>query len=158
MFARGGYEVGSRHYPVIVLLHVAFLLSVYVEAIWVATPPSWWIIPFMIFIVAQGLRIWILSSLKEYWNTKIIISPASKPVVKGPYQYLRHPNYVIVMVEMVTIPLIFGAYYSAIVFPLLNALVLSFRIRVEEQALNQLDYQEVMEETPRFIPFMKKHK
>jgi len=154
MFARGGYEVGSRHYPVIVLLHITFLASVYFEAK-LEAPPSWWIIPFVIFTAAQGLRIWILTSLKEYWNTRIIISPNEKPVVNGPYQYLRHPNYVIVMVEMITIPLIFGAYLSAIIYPLLNAFVLSFRIQIEEQALNQLHYQEVMEHTPRFIPFTK---
>ncbi|GBF10340.1 isoprenylcysteine carboxyl methyltransferase family protein [Tepidibacillus sp. HK-1] len=149
----GGFEVGQKHYPFIVMLHITFLLSVYIESSDLTFLPTWWPIPFTIFILAQGMRFWTMASLGRFWNTRIYILPNSKPIHKGPYQFIRHPNYLIVMVEIITIPLIFGAYYSAILFPILNTLLLTIRIKVEEKALSTCtSYKEEMETIPRFFP------
>lgn len=152
----GGYEVGKKHYIAIVILHIAFLTTLFIEVNYRGYLPKYWLIPFIIFLMAQILRIWTISSLGKYWNTRIYIVPNAEPVTKGPYRYLRHPNYVIVMLEMITIPLIFGAYLTAIIFPLINAFILSYRIKVEEKALKELtNYNIEMFETPRFIPWKR---
>lgn len=152
----GGYEVGEKHYLIIVLLHITFLAALFIEANYRNHLPEYWFIPFIIFVIAQALRIWVISSLGKYWNTRIYIVPNASPVTNGPYRYLRHPNYIIVMLEMITIPLIFGAYITAIIFPIINVLILSYRIRVEEKALKELtNYSLEMLETPRFIPWKR---
>jgi len=149
----GGYEVGKEHYTAILILHITFLISLFIEANYRDDLPKYWLIPFSIFIIAQAFRIWIIYSLGKFWNTRIYVVPKSSPVVKGPYRYLRHPNYVIVMLEMITIPLIFSAYLTAIIFPTINVFMLSYRIKVEEKALTELtNYNEDMATAPRFIP------
>lgn len=153
----GGYEVGKRHYPAIVLLHVTFLTSFFIESLTKTTLPFFWFILFIIFVFAQILRIWIIASLGPFWNTRIIVLPSSQPIKKGPYKFLRHPNYTIVMIEMITIPLIFGAYITAIAFPILNAIVLFIRIKAEENALSNItQYGKEFSRTPRFIPKLNK--
>lgn len=152
----GGYEVGKEHYPVILILHITFLSSLFLESIYRNYLPKYWFVPFIIFVIAQGFRIWTISSLGKFWNTRIYIVPNTNPVIKGPYRYLRHPNYVIVMIEMITIPLIFGAYLTSILFPIINAFVLSHRIKIEEKALIELtNYNIDMVTAPRFIPRKK---
>ncbi|WP_432352525.1 isoprenylcysteine carboxyl methyltransferase family protein [Sporosarcina sp. A2] len=136
MLAQGAYEVGARHYPAIVLLHTAFFVSLLLEVL-VRKPdlsPIWGVL-LTIFLLTQVLRVWCLTSLGKYWNTKIIILPGADVVMKGPYKFIRHPNYVIVATEILVLPMIYGAYITAILFTLLNAWMMSVRIPQEEQAL-----------------------
>lgn len=137
--AAGGYEIGREHYPIIVLLHISFFLSLAVETFVTGNfrkPPV--VIFFTTFLLAQFLRIWVIISLKKMWNTRIILIPNSKPVTWGPYRYLKHPNYLVVMIEFLTLPLSFGALWTAFIFSILNFAVLHKRINVEEAGLKQL--------------------
>lgn len=132
------------------VLFVAFFSEVYLLN---AKPPSWWLIPFVLFLIAQVIRIWAISSLGVYWNTKILLLPGAKVVAKGPYRFMRHPNYTVVSLELLVIPLIFGAYYTAILFTILNILMLRVRIPVEEKALMELtDYENSHGQKQRFFP------
>ena len=90
------------------------------------------------FLLVQPLRYWAIFSLGESWNTRILVVPGAKAVGRGPYRYLKHPNYVVVVVEILAFPLIFGAWITALVFTVLNAAVLSVRIREENRALAEL--------------------
>jgi methyltransferase len=151
---KGAYEVGRSHYKYIVALHVLFFVSLFIEVHTVQRDvASWWFIPFASFIVAQCLRVWSIISLGYFWNTRIIILPGVNVVAKGPYRFMRHPNYVIVITEILVIPLIFQAYLTAILFTLLNAIVLSIRIPIEERALMEVtNYRDIFTEKSRFIP------
>ena len=153
----GGFEIGKEHYIFIVLLHTSFLISLLSESFY-RDPPHFWYLPFMLFVLLQIFRIWTILSLGKFWNTRIYILPYSKPVKKGPYKYIRHPNYLVVMLEMLIIPFIFGAYITLLVFPLINFWLLNKRIHVEEKAMNDhTAYQLEMENKPRFIPRLKKY-
>lgn len=134
---QGGVEVGQAHYPLLVGLHTLFILGLVIEGmITHAIPPVWWPLPFACFLGAQGLRIWVFISLRRYWNTRIWVIPGHQPVARGPYRWLRHPNYVVVAIEILTLPLIFGIWVTALVTSLLNAWVLlRVRIPAEEKAL-----------------------
>ena len=141
----GGYEVGAEHYKYIVALHVLFFIAL-ISEVTITRPSfaSWVILPFFAFLLAQIGRIWVISSLGKYWNTRIIVVPGANVVNTGPYRYFRHPNYAIVMTEIVMLPLMFQAYWTALTFTVLNALLLSYRIKVEEQALKEVtNYNEV---------------
>jgi methyltransferase len=132
LLARGAVEVGAGHYPLIVLLHGAWLVALlyFVPA---DTPPSWgWL---GVFVVLQGLRLWVLASLGPFWTTRIITLPGAALVRRGPYRFLRHPNYAVVVAEIAVLPLVFGAWRIALVFSLLNLALLAWRIRLEQQAL-----------------------
>lgn len=137
--ARGAVERGSGHYPLLVALHVLWLLSTLVEGILRGPDlPAYWPIPLALFVFAQLLRYWVILSLGEYWNTRVLVVPGTILVRRGPYRYLRHPNYVVVILEIATFPLIFGAWVTALVFSALNAAVLFVRIRTENRALKEL--------------------
>lgn len=135
----GGYEIGKEHYPVLVLLHLGFLASIILET---KIRSNFRIIPIpgflIIFFIAQVLRVWVLACLGKMWNTRIIIIPNSKPVTCGPYRYLKHPNYLIVISEIATLPLAFGAIWTAVIFSVLNILILKKRINIEEGGLKQI--------------------
>jgi methyltransferase len=92
---------------------------------------------FLLFLLTQIARIWCIWSLGKYWNTKIIVLPGSPLVKKGPYKYVKHPNYIVVGAELFIIPLLFGAYITAVIFPILHILLLRVRIPCEEKALNK---------------------
>jgi methyltransferase len=152
-FARGGREVGQGHYRVMALLHTAFLLACAGEVVglqrvfpgglgWAALGGA---------VVAQGLRYWAIATLGERWNTRIIFMPELAPVTSGPYRFVRHPNYVAVILEMVFIPLVHGAWLTAVVFSAANAALLVVRIQAEERALGA-EYQRAFASRPRFIP------
>ncbi len=152
--SQGGYEAGREHYTFIIGTHVFFFLSLIIEVTvnWNHFA-KWSFIPLIIFLLAQMGRTWALSSLGRFWNTRIMILPGAKVVAKGPYQYVRHPNYVIVVTEIAMLPLIFQAYWTAIMFTVINALVLSIRIKEEETALKEAtNYQNVFAKRRRFIP------
>jgi methyltransferase len=137
--ARGAVERGREHYPLMVGLHVLWLLSTLVEGI-LRGPglPVYWPIPLGLFLLVQPLRYWAIFSLGEYWNTRVLVVPGTRLVRRGPYRYLRHPNYVVVAVEILTFPLIFGAWVTALIFSILNAALLYVRIREENRALAEL--------------------
>ncbi len=135
--ARGAVERGEGHYPTMVALHVLWLLSTLVEGL-LRGAPALWPVPLALFLLVQPLRYWAIFALGEYWNTRILVVPGAKLVRGGPYRYLRHPNYVVVVVEILTLPLIFGAWITALVFSVLNATLLSARIREENRALAEL--------------------
>ncbi len=136
--ARGAVERGQRHYLLIVVLHTLWLVSTLVEGLLRGPDiPAFWPVPLALFLLVQPLRYWAIFSLGERWNTKILVLPGEKPVRRGPYRYIDHPNYVVVVVEILTFPLIFGAWITALVFTVLNAVILSVRIREENRALSE---------------------
>jgi methyltransferase len=137
--ARGAVERGSIHYPVIVAIHTLWLVSTLVEGLLRGPePPAWWPVPLAAFLLVQPLRYWAILSLRKNWNTRVLVVPGGKLVRRGPYRYFSHPNYVVVAVEILTFPLIFGAWITAVVFSLLNAALLFVRIRTENRALRDL--------------------
>ncbi|WP_096154326.1 MULTISPECIES: isoprenylcysteine carboxyl methyltransferase family protein [Bacillus] len=154
MLQNGAKEYFPNHYKFIVLLHIGFLISFISEGIIFnkEVSPIW---PglLILFGFTQLLRVWAITSLGKFWNTKIIILPNANIVKKGPYKFIRHPNYLIVGLEILLIPLLFQAYFTAIVFTILNAVILSIRIPLEEKALIEgtADYNKYMEYKNRFF-------
>ena len=136
-FARGGVEMGQRHFPWMVALHTALLVGCVVEVVAADRPFVPWLgWPMLVLVVlAQGLRWWCIATLGPRWNTRVIVVPGSPLVTGGPYRLLRHPNYVAVVVEGIALPLVHTAWVTVLVFTVLNAWLLTVRIRVEEQAL-----------------------
>jgi methyltransferase len=133
LLAEGAVEHGAGHYPLIVALHTAWLVSlvVFVPSDGIINP-----VLLVIFIALQLGRVWVLTSLGRYWTTRVITVPGRPLVKRGPFRLVRHPNYMIVEAELIVVPLIVGAWELAIVFGIANALVLAWRIRVEETALS----------------------
>lgn len=137
--AKGAVERGVGHYPVMVAIHVFWLVSTLVEGVLRGPEiPAWWPVPVALFLLAQLLRYWAILSLGENWNVRILVVPGRKLVRRGPYRYFPHPNYVVVAVEVLTLPLIFGAWTTAVIFTALNAAFLLVRIREEDRALKGL--------------------
>lgn len=132
LMARGAVEIGARHYPLIVILHTAWLIAI------VAFLPrpvfiNWYLIAVM--VVLQALRVWVLVTLGPYWTTRVITLPGAPLITGGPFRLFRHPNYMVVIGEIAVFPLAFGEIGVAVVFSILNAAMLFWRIRVEESAL-----------------------
>lgn len=137
--ALGAVERGQGHYPFVVALHILWLVSTLVEGLLRGPDfPAYWLVPLALFLLVQPLRYWAILSLGENWNTRILVVPGANLVRRGPYRYLSHPNYVVVVVEILAFPLTFGAWITALVFTVLNAAVLSLRIREENRALAEL--------------------
>lgn len=139
-FARGGQEFGQKHYPAMVVLHSALLAGCVAEVMLVDRPfvaaLGW---PMLVVVVlSQGLRWWCIATLGRQWNTRVIIVPDMTLVRRGPYRWLRHPNYVAVVAEGVALPLVHTAWVTALAFTVLNAVLLKVRIASEEAALRQL--------------------
>lgn len=153
MKRQGGVEFGQKHYRIMVAMHTFFFLFYIWEVIFFQKSISYlWPYLLIIFLLTQIGRVWALISLGRYWNTKIIVLP-HRVVVKGPYRYLKHPNYLIVTLEFIIIPLFFQAYITLVVFSILNIWILSIRIPEEERALKELTpYSRAFEETGRFFP------
>jgi len=140
-FAHGGVESGKRHYPPMVALHLFLLVACVVEAQVSGRPfvPAlgWTALAFV--VASQGLRWWCIATLGRLWNTRIIVVPGVELVRRGPYRLLRHPNYLAVAVEGAALPLVHSAWITAVVFTVLNAiLLLGYRIPAEERALRAL--------------------
>ena len=132
LLAEGGIEWGAGHYPFLVALHAGWLLAILV----LADPDRPIDMTLLIvFLALQGARLWVIMTLGRYWTTRIITLPRVPLVRRGPYRYLRHPNYAIVVAEIAVLPLVFGAWRVALVFSLLNLALLRHRIRVENRAL-----------------------
>ena len=131
LLARGGHEAGRAHYPVMVALHGAWLMSLWVLG-W-NRPVN--LILAGLFAVMQVLRVWVIASLGGRWTTRIIVLRGAPLVAKGPFRFVRHPNYCIVTAEIALLPLAFGLPVTAIVFSALNAAMLTVRIACENRAL-----------------------
>jgi methyltransferase len=132
LLARGAVEIGRRHYPLIVALHAAWLVAILV---FLPSPVVINAVMLALFVVLQGLRLWVLATLGPYWTTRIITLEGAPLVRRGPYRFIRHPNYAVVVGEIAVLPLVFGEIWIAAVFTVLNAAVLFLRIREEESAL-----------------------
>ncbi len=152
-FARGGVETGQAHYRFMVVFHTLFLVACVAEVLWLrpAFPGGWGWAALGGAVAAQGLRYWAIATLGERWNSRIIVVPELPPVTGGPYRFLRHPNYVAVVLELACVPLIHGAWRTALFFSVGNAALLFVRIRAEEAALGEA-YARAFAHRPRFIP------
>lgn len=131
LMARGAVEVGSGHYPLIVALHTAWLLSLWLFGR--HQPVN--VVALALYIALQGLRCWVLWTLGSRWTTRIIVLPGEPLVAAGPYRLMSHPNYVVVVGEIAVLPWALSLPWLAIVFTVLNAAVLAIRLRAETRAL-----------------------
>jgi methyltransferase len=138
--ARGAVEAGARHYPAMVVLHTGLLAGALLEA-WLAprpfVPALGWPM-FALVLASQGLRWWCIRTLGRQWNTRVLVVPGLPRVDRGPYRLLPHPNYIAVVVEGAALPLVHTAWITAICFTVLNAWLLTVRIRIESTALRAL--------------------
>lgn len=136
LLAKGAREAAPGHYSLIVALHATWLAGLWYLTVWRAgVDVSWtWL---ALFVVLQGLRVWVIATLGSRWTTRIIVLPGAPLVREGPYRFVSHPNYLIVAAEILVLPLVFGLVWYGIAFSALNALVLWIRIRAEEAALGQ---------------------
>jgi methyltransferase len=133
LLAQGAREHGAGHYPLIVALHLLWLVTL------------WWLAPdrpidgvwLGLFVLIEVGRIWVLASLGGRWTTRIIVLPDAPLVRRGPYRWLNHPNYVVVVAEIAVLPLVFGLWRVALLFSVLNAILLWVRIRAENRALGR---------------------
>jgi methyltransferase len=155
-FARGAIEAGRGHYPAMAAFHTLFIAACAAEALifkrtfpgivgWIALGGA---------LTAQALRYWAVATLGRRWNTRIIVVPGAAPVTGGPYRFVRHPNYVAVVIEMICVPMIYGCWITAVAFSAGNAMLLRFRIKAEESALGG-DYQDMFAAVPRLIPRLR---
>lgn len=134
LLAQGAHEVGAAHYPLIIAVHLLWLAAL------------WWLAPgrpvnvfwLGLFVLLQLARVWVIASLGARWTTRIIVVPGAPLVRSGPYRFVSHPNYLVVAGEIAALPLAFGLWRVALVFSLLNAAVLTVRIRAEGRALARL--------------------
>jgi len=133
LLAQGGVETGAGHYPLIVGLHAAWLIGLFVVA-W-DRPVNW--IWMGLFVLLQLARVWVIASLGGRWTTRIITVPGETLVRRGPYRFVSHPNYMVVAAEIAVLPLAFGLFAYAVVFSILNAVVLAIRIRAESGVLSR---------------------
>ncbi len=136
LVARGAREYGSGHFPLLVLVHVLFPLCLTAEVVALgARPGRLWALWLGLWLAAQALRYAAVRALGERWSVRILVLPGEPLVRRGPYRFLRHPNYLAVIVELLAAPLMFGAWRTAIAISLLDLVALRIRIRVEEVAL-----------------------
>jgi len=153
---RGGVELGQRHFLWMKLLHGAFFAACALEVLLASrrfyAPVGY---PMLLFaVLAQGLRYWAIAALGRRWNVRGIAIPGAPAVTRGPYRYLRHPNYLAVIVEGIAVPMVHGAWLTAAGFTLLNAWLLLVRIRCEERALAEhCGYDELLGDRGRLLPW-----
>jgi methyltransferase len=135
LLAQGAIEIGPGHYPLMVALHASWLI-----ALWIWGRDQDVDLPALAgYVALQGLRLWVLATLGERWTTRIIVLPGAPLVTSGPYRYFSHPNYAVVVVEIALLPLALHLPWLALIFTLLNAAMLTIRIRIEARALSLID-------------------
>lgn len=142
LLAEGGVEIGQSHYPVMIAIHTGWLVTMAVLVIAADSVPTdnpiiW---PLMgLYGLVQVGRFWVLYSLGRYWSTKVIDIPDAPLIRKGPYRWIKHPNYVVVVLEVALLPMALQLWGTALIFSILNAGILAWRIQVENQALRKRD-------------------
>ncbi len=152
---RGAIEVGHSHYPWMVAMHSSFLIACVLE-VWLLDRP--WVRPLGVAMLgllvgAAALRYWVIATLGERWSTRVVVVPGEAPVETGPFRWLRHPNYLAVVVEFLALPMVHTAWLTAVVFSIANGLVLRVRIPVEEAALGlEADQSDRLETSPPLVP------
>ena len=134
LLAQGAVEYGASHYPLVVALHGLWLVALW----WLAPGRPVDLVLLTLFLVLQVGRLWVIGTLGERWTTRIIVKPGAPLVRRGPYRFMNHPNYLIVVLEIAVLPLVFGLWQLALLFSLLNAAVLAIRIGEENRALASL--------------------
>ena len=127
----GGIEFGTARYPLIVILHAAWIFGLLILGHDRVIDPFW----LSVFIVLQIGRLWVIASLGHGWTTRVIVLPGVATIARGPYRWLRHPNYLIVALEFAVVPLALGLPVFAYIFSAANAALLLYRIRIENEAL-----------------------
>lgn len=155
---RGAVEAGRALYPWMVAVHACFLFSCLLE-VWVLNRPPILVLAalmLMLLIFAAGIRWWVIVTLGERWSTRVVFIPGERPITGGPFRWLRHPNYLAVIIEFAALPLIHTAWLTALAFSVANGIVLALRIRTEETALAEAsEYLLLMQDRPRFLPGRK---
>ena len=129
--AQGAVEFGAGHYPIMVALHAAWLTTLAWGGYDRPVDLGW----LGLFVVLQAARVWVIASLGRRWTTRVLLVAGAPPVSRGPYRWLRHPNYLVVALEIAVVPLAFGLPWVALAFTLANAALLGWRIRLENQVL-----------------------
>lgn len=155
---RGGVEAGRGHYPWMVALHTALLVAAPLEVWWLRRPfvPALGWSMLAVVLATMALRYWAILTLGRRWNTRVVFLPGEPPVVGGPYRFLRHPNYLAVVLEIAALPLFHTAWLTALVFSLANAWMLRVRIAAEEKALAAAsDYETAFSGRPRLLPRLR---
>ncbi len=156
MLARGGREHAPGHFRFMKVVHTLWFVAMIVEVL--LSPYAWFVSliagpAFVFFLLGQYLRYAAIRTLGARWSVKILTVPGEQSVARGIYQYIRHPNYLGVILEIVAVPLLHGAWITALVFSILNGIVLWIRIRAEEQALVEVnEYAANFAGRPRFVP------
>jgi methyltransferase len=160
ILAKGGREHAQEHFPFMQVLHISWFFAAISEVIflerffipWLAT------VAVLLLVAGQLLRYAAIRTLGPRWSVRIMTQPGSPPVNTGIYRYIRHPNYLGVILEILAVPLLHTAYLTALFFSIANALLLMKRIRAEEAALAQEDqYEKVFINVPRFFPWLRRH-
>jgi len=134
LLENGPVEYGNKHYPFIIALHILFILSLIFEYS-IQSTTTFNLLMLFLFFILLTLKTWIVLSLGKFWNTRIYRIPNSPLIKSGPYQFFKHPNYMIVIAEIAVIPMIFNLYYTAIAFSLLNLIMMFVRIKAENKVL-----------------------
>jgi methyltransferase len=152
--ARGGIESGEGHYPSMVALHAGFLVACPLEVWLLGRPfvPALALAMLGLLALSMALRYWAIATLGERWCTRIVVVPGEAAIVSGPYRFLRHPNYLAVVIEIVALPLVHTAYLTAVVASALNAWLLAVRIGAEERALREHAAYDERVASRRFLP------
>jgi methyltransferase len=132
LLAEGGREIGAWHYPVLLAVHVGWLAAIFFLV--PSDAPLYWSI-IAAYLAVQIGRVWVISTLGRFWTTRVIDMPAAPLVRRGPYRWVRHPNYIVVALEVALLPLAFGAWEIALAFSIANLAVLAWRVRIENAAL-----------------------
>ena len=133
LLAKGAWEHSPGHYPLIVAVHAGWLIALWLLALPRPVDGFW----LAMFVLIELARIWVLASLGERWTTRIIVLPKTRLVRRGPYRFVDHPNYMVVVAEIAVLPLVFGLWKVALIFSLLNAAILMIRITAENAALRR---------------------
>ena len=129
--AMGGVEFGAAHYPLMIALHTSWLLGLWLLG-YDRSIITFWL---AIFVLLQFGRLWVIASLGRRWTTRVIVLPGSVPVLRGPYRWLKHPNYLVITLEIAVVSLALGLPLFALIFSAANAALLTYRIRIENEAL-----------------------
>ncbi|MFA4937926.1 isoprenylcysteine carboxyl methyltransferase family protein [Brevundimonas sp.] len=132
LMAEGAVEIGAGHYPLFVILHAAWLSALAIFTPWTGSPNSWLL---AIYVVLQFGRVWVIATLGRFWTTRIITLAGAPLMRSGPFRVVRHPNYWVASLEIAILPLVFGQVWIAMVFTALNAMLIAWRVRLEDRAL-----------------------